>query len=129
MPGLKQGAKTLIELADSAVFYVRPRPLQLDDKARELLTERPASCWPALRRPRWPDRAWTATALEAACREGAEQQGLKLGKIAQPLRAALTGATVSPGDLRGPGGAGPRRRRWRGSTTRRRTQCCTAARR
>jgi len=96
MPGLKQRAKTLIELADSAAFYARRRPLALDDKAKAVLAEGGAAflaeALPALTR----HAEWTAAALEAWARATAEAKGLKLGQVAQPIRVALSGSTVSP---------------------------------
>jgi len=96
MPGLKQRAKTLVDLAESAVFYLQrpasPTPKaakQLDDTARARLQRLLA---------RLRDLAgWDAATLESAVRDFAEAEDCKLGKIAQPLRAALTGSTVSPG--------------------------------
>ena len=96
MAGLKARAKTLEELADNALFYARPRPLPLDDRAAALLT--PAA---RARLSRFAgllvDAEWTAAALEAAARAFVAADGGKLGDVAQPLRAALTGAAVSPG--------------------------------
>ncbi len=94
MPGLKPRAKTLVELADIAHFYVAHRPILIDDKAKALLA--PAKqilreLSDALR-----DTAWEAAALEAAIRGFAEARGMKLGAAAQPLRASLTGSTASP---------------------------------
>ncbi|MDR0184985.1 hypothetical protein P8609_18730, partial [Lysobacter sp. UC] len=92
MPGLKERAKTLIELLDSASYLYAQRPLALDDKARALLTDegraRLAGVRPALEAlPAWS---------EDAVRQYAEKAGCKLGQVAQPLRAALTGRTTSP---------------------------------
>jgi glutamyl-tRNA synthetase len=96
MPGLKPRAKTLAELADKARFYVETRPIPLDAKAKAVLDaaaqERLGALAAALGAP-----AWEEGALDAAVRHFAESLGLKLGEIAQPLRAALVGATVSPG--------------------------------
>ncbi len=96
MAGLKARAKTLVELADSATFYVKKRPLVLDDKAQKLLagpgSERLAALIPALEAV----SDWTAPALEAAVRAAAESAAIKLGDLAQPLRAALTGGATSP---------------------------------
>jgi glutamyl-tRNA synthetase len=96
MAGLKARARTLVELADSAAFYVKKRPLVLDDKAQKLLagpgSERLAALIPALEAV----SDWTAPALEAAVRAAAESASLKLGDLAQPLRAALTGGATSP---------------------------------
>jgi glutamyl-tRNA synthetase len=97
MDGLKERAKTLIELLDSAYFLYAKVPLVLDVKAAALLDE-------AARRRlaevhvRLADVAeWSPTSLEAAVRAYAEESGVKLGQVAQPLRAALTGRTTSPG--------------------------------
>ncbi|HJE24307.1 MAG TPA: glutamate--tRNA ligase [Methylorubrum populi] len=96
MPGLKERAKTLVELLDSAYYLYAARPLALDAKAEALLAgdapERLRALLPALEA--LPD--WTAAATEAAVRAFAEREGVKLGQIAQPLRAALTGRATSP---------------------------------
>ncbi len=96
MPGLKERAKTLIELLDSAYYLYAARPLAADDKARALLSDegraRIAGVLPAL--AALPD--WSAAATEGAVRQYAEASGFKLGQVAQPLRAALTGRTTSP---------------------------------
>jgi glutamyl-tRNA synthetase len=95
MVGLKDRAKTLVEMAESALFYVQPRPIAVDDKAAKLLQEGGAEL--AAFRPLLAAVApWRKEALEEEARVFAEGSGLKLGKIAQPLRAALTGSTVSP---------------------------------
>jgi len=96
MPGLKERAKTLIELLDSAYYLTAARPLVPDEKAKALLSEegraRIAAVLPALEA--LPD--WSAAATEGAVRQYAEAAGCKLGQVAQPLRAALTGRTTSP---------------------------------
>ncbi|KQP66249.1 glutamate--tRNA ligase [Methylobacterium sp. Leaf111] len=96
MPGLKERAKTLVELLDSAYYLTAARPLVPDEKAKGLLGDearnRLAALLPALEG--LPD--WTAAATEGAVRQFAEANGLKLGQIAQPLRAALTGRATSP---------------------------------
>jgi len=96
LPGLKERAKTLIELKDGAAFLFAERPLALDEKAaaildadaRALLTDLHALL---------SGVDWTVEATEGAVKAFAETRGLKLGKIAQPLRAALTGRSTSPG--------------------------------
>jgi len=97
MPGLKERAKTLVELADGAKFIFAVRPLPLDEKAASLLNEDGRAilkgALPALEQA----SDWTPESLDAAIRSHAESAGLKLGKIAQPLRAALTGRATSPG--------------------------------
>ena len=96
MPGLKERAKTLVELAEGAYFLVAKRPLALDDKARKLLTPDARSILNRLCDV-FSGTMWEAQALDAAARHFAEQNGLKLGAVAQPLRAALTGRSTSPG--------------------------------
>jgi glutamyl-tRNA synthetase len=96
MPGLKERAKTLVELADGAYFLIGRRPLALDDKAKKLLTQDARAVLGKLK-PVIEQAAWEATALDAAVRNFAEHNGLKLGNVAQPLRAALTGRSTSPG--------------------------------
>ncbi|MBN7665119.1 glutamate--tRNA ligase [Brucella melitensis] len=97
MPGLKERAKTLVELANGAKFIFASRPLALDEKAASLLNDEGR----AVLKPVYPVLEamgeWTAESLDAAIRAHAEAEGLKLGKIAQPLRAALTGRATSPG--------------------------------
>jgi glutamyl-tRNA synthetase len=95
MPGLKPRAKTLVELADAARFLVADAPFVFEGKAASLLQAGSATLKaiaPALERQ--PD--WQAAGLEALVRSHAEATGLKLGDVAQPLRVALTGGTVSP---------------------------------
>jgi len=93
MAGLKQRAKTLPELAASAAFYVRPRPLVLDEKAKPHVA---GGVTATLAAALDSVPAWTAPALEDWARSYAEQAGQKLGQVAQPLRAALCGSTTSP---------------------------------
>jgi glutamyl-tRNA synthetase len=97
MPGLKPRASTLVDLAARAKFYVVARPIPLDENAAKLLDgparERLEGLAEALRAV----RSWDEAGLEAAVRAQAEAGGVKLGQLAQPLRAALTGATASPG--------------------------------
>ncbi len=95
MDGLKPRVKTLAELADAALFFFRARPLALDEKAAALVAKHADIVSQLL--PLTQGMAdWTAAGIEAAVREFAEKSGVKLGDIAQPLRAALTGSTVSP---------------------------------
>jgi glutamyl-tRNA synthetase len=97
MPSLKERAKTLVDLIDGASFLYTDRPIPLDDKANALLTADTR----ALLRDVAADLAgvepWTAETTEQAVRAFAESKGAKLGAVAQPLRAALTGRTTSPG--------------------------------
>ena len=97
MPGLKDRAKTLIELLDSAYYLYATRPLQLDAKAAALLDDAAKLRLPGLSAKLAAVNDWSVAALEAAVRGYAEEEGLKLGQAAQPLRAALTGRAMSPG--------------------------------
>jgi len=97
MPGLKPRAKTLKELADNAAFYVRRLPLAPDAKAEKLLTPEARARLARLASALEGQSAWMAQALEETVRRFAEAEGAKLGDVAQPLRAALTGSTASPG--------------------------------
>ena len=96
MPGLKERAKTLLELIDNAGFLFASRPLVPDEKAAALLDAAGKTALADLlpRRTALPD--WTAAATEEVVRSYATETGLKLGKVAQPLRAAATGRTTSP---------------------------------
>jgi glutamyl-tRNA synthetase len=96
MPGLKMRAKTIVELADNAAFYVTPLPLSMDEKAAELLT--PENIEIVKNFVAGLDKVsdWTEAGLEEYARGFAETHDLKLGKLAQPLRALLSGSTVSP---------------------------------
>jgi glutamyl-tRNA synthetase len=94
MPGLKPRAKTLVELAEIAHFYVVDRPIPMEDKAKALLA--PAKQLLEELAAALQDCVWDAATLEAAVRAYAESHGLKLGAAAQPLRAALTGSAASP---------------------------------
>jgi glutamyl-tRNA synthetase len=96
MPGLKQRAKTLKELAENAAFYVRPRPLVLDDKAKKILNADGKALLAAIQPLLEKLDDFSSTAIEGAVRTYAEANGKKLGDVAQPLRAALSGSNVSP---------------------------------
>jgi glutamyl-tRNA synthetase len=97
LPGLKERAKTLVELLDSAAYLFAARPLAMDEKAAKVLTEPARGHLAGLAESYAALSEWTAPALEAATREYAQKTGIKLGDAAQPLRAALTGRSVSPG--------------------------------
>lgn len=97
MPGLKERAKTLVELIDSSNFIFAERPLELEPKAAAVLTPDTRQLIGRLREALEKVSSWTAEAIEAAMRDFAEQNSLKLGAVAQPLRVALTGRTTSPG--------------------------------
>lgn len=97
MPLLKGRAKTLVELLDVAHFLFAGRPLPLDEKAAKILTPEVRSRLNSLMERLARVESWTTLAVEAEAREFAQDLGIKLGDVAQPLRVALTGRTVSPG--------------------------------
>ncbi|WP_375460667.1 glutamate--tRNA ligase [uncultured Enterovirga sp.] len=97
MPSLKERAKTLIELLDLAYYLYGPTPLALDAKAEAILDPVGRARLAGIRPRLAALAAWDPASLEAAVRAGAEAAGVKLGQIAQPLRAAVTGRGTSPG--------------------------------
>ena len=98
MAGLKQRARRLDELAEGATFYVATRPIPLDAKAEKLLTAEARALLAAYLAALDRDApSFTEADLEAHARGVAEAEGLGFGKLAQPMRAALTGRGVSPG--------------------------------
>jgi len=97
MPGLKERAKTLIELLDGANFLFATRPLPLDEKAKTILSADGKAHVAQVLARFTALSEWTAAATEAAVRDYVEETKVKLGQVAQPLRAALTGRSTSPG--------------------------------
>lgn len=96
MPGLKQRANTLVALVESSRFLLADRPLPLDEKAEKLLDDEARHLIGDLV-PELGRTEWVVPKLEETVRAFAEARDLKLGKVAQPLRAALTGQAQSPG--------------------------------
>ncbi|MDH3743204.1 MAG: glutamate--tRNA ligase family protein, partial [Hyphomicrobiales bacterium] len=97
LAGLKARAKTMIELVNGAAFLFAERPLKLDEKAAGILNDGGRQVLGQLIEELDNQADWTTEALEENVKAFAEARDIKLGKIAQPLRAALTGTTVSPG--------------------------------
>ena len=97
MPFLKARAKSTLQLADAALFLFGARPLALDEAAQTLLQGGSATLLDSVHAALAACTVWDETALETAVRRVADDAGLGLGKVAQPLRAALTGRTTSPG--------------------------------
>ncbi|MEP6356970.1 MAG: glutamate--tRNA ligase [Hyphomicrobiales bacterium] len=97
MPVLKERAKTLVELIENASFVYESRPLNMNEKAAGLLTDDSRALFVELANDLEALNEWNHDAIDACIRSFAEKSDLKLGKIAQPLRAALTGKTTSPG--------------------------------
>jgi glutamyl-tRNA synthetase len=96
MPELKLRPKTLADLATNARFFVAQRPIALDDRAAKLLTRESRRLLAELLHS-LDHSAWQASALEQRIRKFADEKGIGLGAVAQPLRAALTGSAASPG--------------------------------
>lgn len=96
MPSMKERAKNLVELAENAAFYFRSRPLTFDAKASKLMSPDTLMLLGELGSGLAELPEWDAADIEAHVRAFAESHELGLGKVAQPLRAAVTGGTVSP---------------------------------
>lgn len=97
LPGLRERAKTLVELMQGAAFIVAERPLSLNDKAAAILVQDSQGVLGKVLEVLIGLHDWQADSLQEAIKSFAMQTDIKLGKIAQPLRAALTGSNVSPG--------------------------------
>ena len=97
MPVLKTRARSIDELAEGAAFLFKSRPLDMTEKAAGLLDDEAKSRLGGLSERLHAQNDWTIEALEATTKSYAEQLELGLGKLAQPMRAALTGTTTSPG--------------------------------
>jgi glutamyl-tRNA synthetase len=97
MASLKPRAKTLNEIAEGAEFLFKTCPLDFDEKASALLDDAARALLTKTADALLTVQIWTVEAIEEVIRRVAEDAGLGLGKVAQPLRAALTGRTVSPG--------------------------------
>jgi glutamyl-tRNA synthetase len=97
MPELKKRANDLNALATSALFLFRSRPIPVDEAAAKLLASATPGLLDRARERLAAQSDWSVAALEAVARALAESEGAKLGQIAQPLRAAVTGAAQSPG--------------------------------
>ncbi len=99
MPGLKPRAKTIVELAENSRFYVMKRPVTPSGDAAKMLTPEARERLGALAVDlgRLADAEWRGATLDERLREFAGSHAVKLGAVAQPLRAALTGSLASPG--------------------------------
>ena len=97
MPVLKTRARDINELADGAAFLFKTRPLALTEPAAALLDADARALLATISQRLHGEQDWTTAGLEANLKAHAEGLGLGLGKLAQPLRAALTGQTTSPG--------------------------------
>ncbi|MDP2009569.1 MAG: glutamate--tRNA ligase [Phenylobacterium sp.] len=100
IPLVRDGAKTLLELADAVVFALKPRPLELPEKVTGMLNEETRARLTRLRENLAGQADWEVPALEAALRGFAESEGVGLGKIGPALRGVLSGGSPAP-DLAG----------------------------
>jgi glutamyl-tRNA synthetase len=96
LPALKERAQTLIELAQAGLFFVRPRPLPLTEDAVRLLDQPTKTLIGEIKQKLSNLSDFRTEHIEGALKEYAAQKDLKLGKVAMPFRAAITGATNSP---------------------------------
>ncbi len=97
MPELKKRAPNLNDLAAGSLFYLRKRPIPMDDGATKLLASATPGVLAGARARLAGVTDWSAATLEEQARALADELALKLGQVAQPLRAAVTGAAQSPG--------------------------------
>ena len=97
MGGLKDRAKTLVELMNGSRFLFAERPLPMDEKASQIIRDGGHEVLAGVLDVLEQVENWLAQDIEIAVKNHAESAGLKLGKVAQPLRAALTGTSTSPG--------------------------------
>lgn len=97
MPLLKPRAKNIHELVDGSGFIFAKMPLEMTEKAQKFLTDEGRGYLSLVSARLAAEKNWTFDALEASTKSLAEELGLGFGKIAQPMRAALTGTTTSPG--------------------------------
>jgi glutamyl-tRNA synthetase len=97
MPVIKVRAKTMIDVAEGAQFLFEMRPISLVEKAASLLDSDALALLGKALEALKSQPIWDMAPLEEGVKAVAEAAGLGLGKIAQPLRAALTGRGTSPG--------------------------------
>ncbi|QJB68100.1 glutamate--tRNA ligase [Parasphingorhabdus halotolerans] len=97
MPVLKNRAKNLIELSENSLFLFKKRPLGLDEQAKSLLDNDARTLLKSIHDALMDLEDWTLEATEEKTKAIAESAELGLGKLAQPMRAVLTGSTSSPG--------------------------------
>lgn len=97
MDELKSRAKTLLQLTDESAFYAKIAPFDFDEKAQKILLDGSEAVLDALMRSLEASEDFTPEAIDHICRGIADEwaEG-KLGKVAMPLRAAITGTNISP---------------------------------
>jgi glutamyl-tRNA synthetase len=97
IPLVKEGAKTIPELADLTSFALKPRPLALDAKTQQVLTD-PETHARLARLTEWLSaaKAWTPAALETQLKEFSAAEGVGMGKFGPALRGILSGGATAP---------------------------------
>src|SRR5690606_28620600 len=93
---LKERASTLIELAQAGLFFVHPRPLPITEDAAKVLDADTRALLTEMKEQLASLSDFKAEKIETTLKEFGTTKGLKLGKVAMPLRAAITGTTNSP---------------------------------
>ena len=97
LPALRERAKTLVELWSASDFLLSTRPLSMDDKALSLVSEEGTKVIKDALVALENANPWDHETIDSVLRTFAEEKALKFGKVAQPIRAALTGKASSPG--------------------------------
>lgn len=97
MPALKDRAKTLINLAQGAAFIFEAHPIPMEEKASKLLDEDGLAVIKGILPSFEKLKDWSPESVEQCIRDYTEANDTKLGKVAQPIRAAVTGKATSPG--------------------------------
>jgi glutamyl-tRNA synthetase len=96
VPLVKEGAKTILDLVDLTAFVVKQRPLDLDAKTQQLLTEETCGRLQRLADHLGREADWTSSALEAQLKAFAAEENVGLGKFGPALRGVLSGGSVAP---------------------------------
>ena len=97
MNGLKSRARTINELAEMCSFYIEKAPISLDKKSKKILNDDNISMLKLYHKQLSKLEIWNKKDIELDIKKYCENSGINLGKLAQPLRAAITGKSVSPG--------------------------------
>jgi len=99
LPALKQRAKTLVQLAQASAFVFASCPIPMEEKAASLLDDTGLGVICGILPKFEALSEWNGEAIETTMRDYTETADLKMGKVAQPIRAALTGQASSPGAM------------------------------
>jgi glutamyl-tRNA synthetase len=100
IPLVRDGAKTVLDLADATIFALKARPLELPEKAQAMLNDETCARLARLRERLAAAAAWEVPVLETEIRAFAESEAVGIGKFGPALRAVLAGGSPAP-DLAG----------------------------